>query len=117
MKSSIRRIANTLLVIGVIGISASLSQVLFLQCVSEARGCLAALSFAGGMSANEYMHMNTLAQTTSALPLEGAGWTDIIGPLSSSLMLIAVFTLIVLEGFELYYLKKILGLRRSFRLS
>jgi hypothetical protein len=116
MFTSLRRIGNTLLVVSVLSLSLTFLSSLTVQCAGTSSGCLAALFF--GIEPVEYLtdfSDFSIAQTTIAVPSEGVGFVALIQLVSAYGLLVAVGILIILELFELYYIRKFLRFRKMRR--
>jgi hypothetical protein len=115
MKNSLRSIANTLLVVSVLGLFVTTLGSLSFQCGTGAEGCMAALF--GSFEPAPYVTDFGQAQTTAATPLEGSGWVMFVQLVSVYALFTAVAILVILECLELYYLRKMVHSRRFFRLK
>ncbi len=113
MKQSLRRIANALLFVGVLGLSYSFLGSLSFQCGVDSRGCMAALF--GVVEPLPYTSIHGTAETTVQALLQGVGLLAFVQLLSAYLLLIAVVVLIALECIELHYLRQFIQQKRSFR--
>ena len=114
MKQSIRRIANILLIVGVLGLSYSFLSTLSFQCGFDSRGCMATLF--GVMEPAQYESSLTVTQTTESMLLEGISLLAVLQLMSAYLLLIAVVVLVVLECIELHYLRQFTQGKHAFRL-
>jgi hypothetical protein len=118
MKKSLRRIGNALLTLSILGLTLSFTSSLSFQCGIGAKGCLASLfSFTTYSTIEETMPILSIAQSTGAFPIDGTGWWSFVQLTSGYALLVAVSILIALEFFELYYIRKILGYRKMFRIA
>ncbi len=119
---SIRRIANTLLVISVLSFSLNLLSSVSLQCGGGNTGCLATAFSAPFLETtfSNYSQVSFVTFQTTPSYVEATGMTlaefnTAVQLISGYMLFIAVLILIVLECLELHYIRKFF--RNSRKLS
>lgn len=114
MLQSIRRIANALLFVAVIGLALNTVSVISTSCGSNTENCFASAVWAFVTPDTHYAPDLAVAQSTRAVGEDFKAFSlshinAVVQVLSLYLLLLAVFILIALECLELYYFRKVFG--------
>ncbi len=114
MLGSVRRIANTLIVVGVLSMSLSALSSLSINCGAGGAGCLAQLI--GTYDIASYETNTAIARSTVSYVEGGAAVTlsDVnafVQATSMYILLLAVIMLVLLECLELHYIRRLVKRR------
>jgi hypothetical protein len=121
MLSSLRRIADTLLALGVLSLSISMLSSVSIECGTGESGCVASVltaSFATPDFNTSHLSSPYTAETTPIVGTVNDGMTltefnTAIQLVSAYALLVAVLVLIGLECLELHYLKRFLRFKKK----
>ncbi len=120
MIASIRRIGNALLLIGVFSMSVSLLSSISVGCGVESEGCLATVFSATALKTDftKYQVNPTVAETSLVsreAPVTLDEFNSLVQIVSGYTLLVSVLVLIILECFELHYIREFLSLEKRAR--
>jgi len=122
MKSSLRRISNTLLALSVVGLFINIISSIGIHCGIGGDGCLAAV-FSNSVFYSDLTQSNvsiSSAMTTASYQENGGfsfeEFNAVLQLTSIYALFVAVVILIALEFFELYYIRRFLSGVRKFKL-
>ena len=119
MKSSIRRIASTLLFMSVLSLGLGTLSSFVSECGTGTSGCLASVLSFSNISTQSTPDFSTVGSTASYRgdPATDTAWLmELIRAMSVAGLFVAVTILIILECFELYYIRTLLHARKKLRL-